>query len=95
MLLSVYAMLGGKWAVVGVAIFGWCCRATPAITRAAGNPELTLAARRQMIVLALICIIPLLTVVVLISLSNDDGEYVRRNTPGSPIFTAISTLSNR
>jgi hypothetical protein len=62
MLLSAYAMLEGKWAIAGMAIFGWCCWATPAITRAAGNPELTLAARKQMIVLALVCIIPLLTV---------------------------------
>jgi hypothetical protein len=73
MLLSAYAMLTGKWAIAGVAIFGWCCWATPAIIRAAGNPGLSLAARKQMIVLTLVCIIPLLTIVVFISFRNDDG----------------------
>jgi hypothetical protein len=84
MLLSAYAMLAGKWGIAGVAIFGWCSWATPAITRAAGNPELTLAARKQMIVLALVCIIPLLTIVVLISFSNDDGGYVRAHPNEAP-----------
>jgi hypothetical protein len=84
MLLSAYAMLEGKWAIAGMAIFGWCCWATPAITRAAGNPELTLAARKQMIVLALVCIIPLLTIVVLISFSNDDGGSSRSSSPVAP-----------
>jgi hypothetical protein len=77
MLLSAYAMLTGKWAIAGMAILGWCCWATPAITRTAGNPGLTLAARRQMIILALVCIIPLLTIVVFISFSKDNEGNVR------------------
>ena len=77
MLLSAYAALTGKWAIVGMGMFGWCCWATPAIFRAAGNPGLTPAARKQMTLLALVCVIPLLITVVLIAFSNDDRAHGR------------------
>ena len=72
MLLSAYAMLAGKSAIAAMAIVGWCCWAMPTIIRVVGNPELTLAARRQMIMLALFCIIPLLGTVILISFGKND-----------------------
>jgi hypothetical protein len=63
MLFSTYTMLAGKWGVVVAAIFGWCCWSIPAIFRAAANPRLTAAARKQIIVLVLICLVPFLAFV--------------------------------
>ncbi len=67
---SLYAF--GKWAVAALAILGFY-RAISVIVREAGNPALTLSARKQILLLALICIVPLLATVWLVSPSGDDA----------------------
>jgi hypothetical protein len=77
MLLATHSMLAGKWATVAFGIFGWCRWAVPAITSAAANPELTLAARRQLTVLALVCVIPLLAIAVLIYSASNEVDHLQ------------------
>lgn len=81
MLLSLSAF--GKWAVAAAAIYGWSCWGIPAIFRVAGNPKLTSADRRQVIVLAAICFFPLLVIVWLVS--EENGAEVAARSQEAPI----------
>ena len=79
MLLSAYATCAGKWTIVAIAIFGWSCCAIPAIVRVAGNPDLSLAARRQVIALTLVCVLSLVVIIALISFDDEGAASVQRD----------------
>lgn len=93
-MVSLYAF--GKWAVAALAIVGWCYWAIPAIFREAGNPELTLRARRQILLLALICLVPPLATVWVVSSSDEEASAPAppaRTPPAEPRLPSVADTS--